>query len=194
MSEDWPKIKARQTTRVSPWMAIIEREVEFAPGAEREIYHAVSQQDYIAIVAALPDSRLPIVRQYRPALESFTWEFPAGLIDPDEDAAACCRRELMEETGFAARSVHALGSYAPCTARLSNRVHSFYVEIDPSVEGKPTEPGIELKLVSHAQLAELILAGEFILQLHIGAVLLAGLRGYIDLGAFRSIQRGGSGS
>ena len=190
MSEDWPKIKARQTTRVSPWMAIIEREVEFAPGTEREIYHAVSQQDYIAIVAALPDSRLPIVRQYRPALESFTWEFPAGLIDPDEDAAACCRRELMEETGFAARSVHALGSYAPCTARLSNRVHSFYVEIDPSVEGKPTEPGIELKLVSPAQLAELILAGEFVLQLHIGAVLLAGLRGYIHLGAFRSIQRG----
>ena len=100
----------------------------------------------------------------------------------------------MEETGFAANSVHALGSYAPCTARLSNRVHSFYVVIDPSVEGKPTEPGIELKLVSHAQLAELILAGEFVLQLHIGAVLLAGLRGYIDLGAFRSIQTGVSGS
>jgi ADP-ribose pyrophosphatase len=78
MVEGWPKIKARNTKRVSPWMAIIEREVQFAPGAEREIYHAVSQQDYVTIVAALPDSRLPIVRQYRPALESFTWEFPAG--------------------------------------------------------------------------------------------------------------------
>ena len=155
------------------------------------IYHAVSQQDYIAIVAALPDRRLPIVRQYRPALESFTWELPAGLIDPDEDAVACCRRELMEETGFAARAVHALGCYAPCTARLSNRVHSFSVEADSSAERKrPTEPGIELKLVSLAQLAQLILAGEFILQLHIGTVLLAGLRGYIDLGALQAIQRG----
>jgi hypothetical protein len=27
MAEDWPKIKARHATRVSPWMAIIEREV-----------------------------------------------------------------------------------------------------------------------------------------------------------------------
>jgi len=189
MDEGWPRIKARNTKRVSPWMAIIEREVEFAPGAEREVYHAVSQQDYIAIVAALPDNRFPIVRQYRPALESFTWELPAGLIDPDEDAAACCRRELIEETGFAARAVHALGTYAPCTARLSNRVHSFYVEIDPNVDRKPAEPGIELKLVSPAQLTELILAGQFVLQLHIGAVLLAGLRGYIDLGAFQTIQR-----
>jgi ADP-ribose pyrophosphatase len=188
MAEDWPKIKARRTTRVSPWMAIIEREVEFTPGAERELYHAVGQQDYIAIVAALPDGRIPIVRQYRPALESFTWELPAGLVDSGEDAAACCRRELMEETGFAARAVHALGSYAPCTARLSNRMHSFFAEIDSIAEGKPAEPGIEVKLVSPAQLGDQILAGEFVLQLHIGAVLLACLRGYIDLRAFQSIR------
>jgi ADP-ribose pyrophosphatase len=186
MVDGWPKIKARRTTRVSPWMAIIEREVEFAPGAERELYHAVGQQDYIAIVGSLPDGRIPIVRQYRPALESFTWELPAGLVDPGEDAAACCRRELMEETGFAARAVHALGCYAPCTARLSNRVHSFFAEID-SVDGQRAEPGIELKLVSPAQLAEQILAEEFVLQLHIGAILLAGLRGYIDLDAFQSV-------
>ena len=189
MAENWPKIKARRTTHVSPWMAVIEREVEFAPGAERELYHAVGQQDYIAIVAALPDGRIPIVRQYRPALESFTWELPAGLVDPGEDAAACCRRELMEETGFMTRAVHALGCYAPCTARLSNRVHSFFAEIDSIIEGKGAEPGIELKLVSPAQLAEQILTGEFVLQLHIGAILLAGLRGYLDLGAFQIIRK-----
>ena len=189
MADDWPKIKARRTTHVSPWMAIIEREVEFAPGAERELYHAVGQQDYIAIVAALPDSRIPIVRQYRPALESFTWELPAGLVEPGEDATACCRRELMEETGFAARAVHALGSYAPCTARLSNRVHSMFAEIDSNTERKPAESGIELKLVSPAQLGELILAGEFVLQLHIGALLLAGLHGHVDLDAFQVPQK-----
>jgi ADP-ribose pyrophosphatase len=190
MAENWPKIKARRTTHVSPWMAIIEREVEFAPGAERKLYHAVGQQDYIAIVAALPDGRIPIVRQYRPALESFTWELPAGLVDPGEDAAACCRRELMEETGFIARSVHTLGCFAPCTARLSNRVYSFFAEIDPIARGEVAERKIEHKLVSPAQLAEQILAGEFVLQLHIGAVLLAGLRGYLDLRAFQIIRNG----
>ena len=189
MAENWPKIKARRTTRVSPWMTIIEREVEFAPGAERELYHAVGQQDYIAIVAALPDSRIPIIRQYRPALESFTWELPAGLVEPGEDAIACCRRELMEETGFAAGAVHALGSYAPCTARLSNRVHSFFAEVDLIAERKPAESGIELKLVSPAQLGELILAGEFVLQLHIGTLLLAGLHGRVDLDAFQATQK-----
>ena len=184
MAGDWPKIKARRTTTISPWVAIIEREVEFAPGSAPELYHAVGQQDYIAIVARTPDGKIPIVRQYRPALEQFTWELPAGLVDAGEAVADCCRRELLEETGFPARTVHPLGSYAPCTARLSNRVHSFFVETGPRSEKHPLEAGIEVKLVTLKELASLILSGEFILQLHIGAILLAGLRDHIDLGGF----------
>ena len=179
---DWPKIKSRRTIEVSPWMKVIEREVEFTPGGASELYHAVGQQDYIAIVALTPDGRIPIVRQYRPALEQFTWELPAGLVDKGEAAAETCRRELLEETGFPAKAVHALGSYAPCTARLSNRVHSFFVETGAHAPGQAAEAGIELRLVTPAELAGLIRCGEFVLQLHIGAILLAGLRGHLDLG------------
>ena len=183
---DWPKIKARRSTKISPWMEIVEREVEFAPGAKPELYHAVGQQDYIAIVARTPDGKIPIVRQYRPALERFTWELPAGMVDKGEDAADTCKRELLEETGFPAKAVHALGSLAPCSARLSNLIHSFFVETGPHAAANKTEANIELKLVTPKELAALILAGEFVLQLHIGAILLAGLRGFIDLGAFQS--------
>ena len=179
---DWPRITSRRTIDISPWMKIIEREVEFAEGGKSELYHAVGQQDYIAIVALTPDGRIPIVRQYRPALERFTWELPAGMVDPGEDAAECCRRELMEETGYPARTVHPLGSYAPCTARLSNQAHSFFVETGPRDPNQPAEPGIGQKLVTLEELAGLIRSGEFVLQLHIGTLLLAGMQGYIDLG------------
>ena len=87
---------------------------------------------------------------------------------------------------MAARAVHALGAYAPCTARLSNRIHSFFVATGPRAAAPPAEPGIALKLVSPAELAGLILSGEFVLQLHIGALLLAGLRGHIDLGTLKT--------
>jgi ADP-ribose diphosphatase len=181
---DWPKIKSRRTTKISPWVEIIAREVEFTPDAPAEIYHAVGQQDYIAIVALTPDRRIPIVRQYRPALERFTWELPAGIVEKGEDAAACCRRELLEETGYPAEAVHALGSFAPCTARLSNRIHSFFVETGERAQAHVAEAGIELQLVTPKVLAALILASEFDLQLHIGAILLAGMRGFLDLDAF----------
>jgi ADP-ribose pyrophosphatase len=183
---DFPRIKSRRTIDVSPWMKLIERAVEFTPDAAPELYHAVGQQDYIAIVALTPDGRIPIVRQYRPALERFTWELPAGMVDKDEAAAETCRRELLEETGFPAKAVHALGSYAPCSARLSNRIHSFFVETRAHAPEQPAEAGIELRLVTPAELAGLIQSGEFVLQLHIGAILLAGLRGHLDLGEFQA--------
>jgi len=171
-------------------MEIIEREVEFAPGSPSELYHAVGQQDYIAIVARTPDGKIPILRQYRPALERFTWELPAGLVDKGEEAVETCRRELMEETGYPAKAVHALGAYAPCTARLSNQLHSFFVETGAHTQDHVAEVGIELKLVTPAELAALILSGEFVLQLHIGAILLAGMAGYLNLGAFQKPGKG----
>ena len=103
---DLPKILSRRRTRISPWMEIIEREVEFKTGAKPELYHALGQQDYLAVVARTPDGRIPIVRQYRPALEAYTWELPAGLVDPGERASVACARELKEETGLVARKVH----------------------------------------------------------------------------------------
>jgi ADP-ribose pyrophosphatase len=78
----WPCIRSRRTARVSPWMSIIAREVEFSPGDQPQIYHAVEQADYVSIVAVTPDGKLPVVRQYRPAIEGFSWELPAGLVDP----------------------------------------------------------------------------------------------------------------
>ncbi len=42
------------------------------------------------------------MRQYRPAVERFTWELPAGLLDEGETPADAFRRELMEETGYPA--------------------------------------------------------------------------------------------
>jgi ADP-ribose pyrophosphatase len=183
MSE--PKITARKRTRISPWVEIIEREVDFGSGAPRELYHAIGQSDYIAIVARTPEGKFLIVRQYRPAVENFTWELPAGMVEPGEDAAECCKRELLEETGYPARTVHALGSYASCTARLSNRTHSFFVETGEQNAAAKTEPDMELKLVTPAELADLMRSGAFTLQLHIGALLLAGARGFLDLGAFQ---------
>jgi ADP-ribose pyrophosphatase len=181
MSDQWPRVTARQTIEISPWMNVIAREVEFAPGAAPEAYHAVGQQDYLAIVARTPSGHFPIVRQYRPALECFTWELPAGLAEPDEDPAEGCRRELLEETGFPTRAIYPLGTASPCSGRLSNRIHSFFIETDERLPNVEPEAGITVRLVTTAELVDMIKTGEFVSQLHLGALLLAELKSFIVL-------------
>ena len=177
----WPRIRSRRTTAVSPWVSLIAREVEFSRGEPPQIYHAVAQPDYISIVALTRAGKIPIVRQYRPALEAFAWELPAGLVDPGEDPAEGCRRELLEETGFTVRAIHALGENSACTGRLNNRIHNFFVAAGERAAGFSPEPGITVKLVSPAEIVRLIKNGVFVSQLHIGALLLAELNGFLAL-------------
>ena len=46
------------------------------------------------------DLRVVMVRQYRAAVDSFVYELPAGLVDPEEDMRQAAVRETFEETGL----------------------------------------------------------------------------------------------
>lgn len=188
MADGWPKITARRITPVSPWMQIIARDVAFAPDQGTETYHAVAQADYVSVLAVTPDDRIPIVRQYRPALERDTWELPAGLVDQGEDPAAACRRELLEETGYPVRAMRALGVTSPCSGRMSNRLHSFFVETDARVTDFRPELRIEVKLVLLPDLAAMTRSGAFVSQLHIGTMMQAALHGLIDIPSGRILR------
>lgn len=49
--------------------------------------------------SAMPASTMLVI-QYRPPLDSYTVEWPAGLIDQGEDAETAAVREFREETGY----------------------------------------------------------------------------------------------
>jgi ADP-ribose pyrophosphatase len=155
--------------------------VEFAPGEPVQVYHSIAQLDYFAIVAVTPDGRFPIVRQYRPAVEMFTWELPAGLAELGEDHGVGCQRELLKETGYSTRAIHPLGSAAPCTGRFSNRIHSFFLRTGERVDDFVPEPGLSVDLATPEELVAMMLSGELIQQVHLGALMLAELRGFIEL-------------
>ncbi|MCF7790844.1 MAG: NUDIX hydrolase [Victivallales bacterium] len=60
----------------------------------------------VVIIAKLkPSERVILIRQYRPPVESYIFEFPAGLIDDGESAETAALRELYEETGYCGRII-----------------------------------------------------------------------------------------
>ena len=60
----------------------------------------------VAIIARLHDpERIVLVKQWRPPMDAFTLEFPAGLVEQNDTLEATALRELEEETGFSGRVI-----------------------------------------------------------------------------------------
>ena len=176
---DLPHIVSRKSTAVSPYVTLLEKQVCFREGGPIKVYHSVTQADYVSIFAITADRQVPIVRQYRPAVEAFTWEFPAGSVDAGEDPRACAERELFEETGMRVDEIHALGAYYPDTGRLSVGSTAFFARGRRDDEAVP-ESGIQVRYVTVAELADMVRSGEFKHQLHVALIASAMLHGHIS--------------
>jgi 8-oxo-dGTP pyrophosphatase MutT (NUDIX family) len=169
-------IVSRLEMPLSPWVRLVTKTVQLADDPPA-IYHCLAQADYVTILARTPDGRIPIVRQFRPAVDAFTWELPSGMQDDGESPEDTCRRELKEEVGLEARSLRSLGSYYADTGRLENQLHVFWVEASDPDPAFVAEPGMSIELVRFDVLQAHVLSGRFRHQLHIGALGLAWLSG-----------------
>lgn len=115
------------------------QDVEMANGrpALREI---VRHGGAVAVLARAPDGRFILVRQFRKPVEEVMLEVVAGNREPGEDAEACARRELEEETGFRAARIRRLGVIYPSPGYVDERIEVFYADVEPGKgERRPDE-------------------------------------------------------
>ncbi|MEJ2382900.1 MAG: NUDIX hydrolase [Xanthomonadales bacterium] len=82
----------------------------------------------VVIIAVTPDKRLLLVEQFRRPVDTRVIELPAGLVgdhvDPDESILEAARRELIEETGYAADSLARIMD-CPSSAGMTDEIVSF---------------------------------------------------------------------
>jgi ADP-ribose pyrophosphatase len=84
----------------------------------------VANPDSAFVVPYFDNGDTMLVRQWRHAWETSSWEVPAGTFDDGEDPLECARRELAEETGLVAASYKSLG-VVHGAAILTGRAHLF---------------------------------------------------------------------
>lgn len=173
----YPRIVRRTETRLSPWASVIEKEVQFESGKEPHVYHCLTQAAYVGMLVRTAEGFYPLVRQYRPAVEVFTWELPAGTLDEGDTPEQAARRELREETGLEAAELVSLGEFFPDSGRLQVPAYAFYVTTLPQTPRPVTEEGISVRYVDHAGLKRMIVAGEFRHAVHLAVYAAALARG-----------------
>lgn len=112
-NEGWKKVP--KVTGEGKWLRLYDAVYpDTTSGVERR-YECVERvgsrvPDGVDVIALLRhrdraearDSEVVLIKQYRPPVNATVVEFPAGLVEPGEDALDAGLRELAEETGFVA--------------------------------------------------------------------------------------------
>jgi ADP-ribose pyrophosphatase len=103
------------------------------------------------------DPYIVIERQYRHAANQFLWELPAGKLDPGEDALAGAKRELAEETGYAAKKWKPMVEYYASPGFLGESMKVFLAEGLVAGDAHPEDDEeIEFRLVRLSELLKVI--------------------------------------
>jgi ADP-ribose pyrophosphatase len=169
------EIIERSTVFSTAWFDVVAKRVASRPAGDP--YYSLELPDYVSVLATTAEREILLVRQYRPAVEQATLELPGGHVDGDEPPESAARRELLEETGYAAAELELLGCIVPDSGRLSNRLWCYFAPgVERSSEVRELEPGIELVRCSHSELLVEIAGARFVHSMHLAVVLLATLQ------------------
>jgi ADP-ribose pyrophosphatase len=117
----------------------LQRDLVVEPGgvqAERDI---IVHPGSVVVLPVFPDGRVLLIRQYRYPVGEFLWELVAGRKEPGETPPAAARRELAEETGYAAKRLRKLMRVVPTPGFVSEWMWIFAAEGLTEGKARPEE-------------------------------------------------------
>ncbi|TMC53479.1 MAG: NUDIX hydrolase [Chloroflexi bacterium] len=141
--------------------------IRFPDGAAA-LYTVVTNPDSAFVVPYFDNGDTMLVRQWRHAWETSSWEVPAGTFDEGEEPLQCARRELAEETGLVAARYRSLG-VVHGAAFLTGRAHLFLAEALTEAERSPEtyEQDMEVLRLPFDEALDAALEGQIV---HSGSV------------------------
>jgi ADP-ribose pyrophosphatase len=121
----------------------------------------------VVIVPILQGTHGPevvLIRNWRPSVETWVWELPAGTLELNEEPEKCAGRELEEETGFSAATIRYLTRFYTSPG-LSDELMWAYaaqgltpvgqrLEADERVTVHPTPVSKVLSMIASGELAD----------------------------------------
>ncbi len=125
MSGSSPKPNGKRESIYEGHVVHLWREGVDMPDGRSIDFEVVRHAPATAILAIDDQDHAILVHQFRHALGKQIWEVPAGIMEDGEDPLVCARRELREETGYAATEWISLGSMYTAPGFCDEVIHLF---------------------------------------------------------------------
>ncbi len=107
-----------------------------------EVVQRVGTRGIVAVVPFTEDAHVIVIKQYRPPVDRYVIEFPAGLNDKDESLEEVAQRELLEETGYLAERVEFLIE-GPLSSGASAEILTVFTAFDVKLNGSQRLDDVE---------------------------------------------------
>lgn len=145
------------------FLVVEHHRVQLPDGRIIEEWPWLRTPDFVNVVAETPDGRYLCFRQTKYAVQGITLAIPGGYLEPGEDPDSAVRRELLEETGYAAEEWRSLGRYAVDGNRGNGMAHLYLARGAAAVQPVDADDleEQELLLLTRAELAAALARGEF---------------------------------
>lgn len=153
-----PTILNRATLAKTRLFHIEQLDLRFTNGVETRYERLLgSPQGAVLIVPMLDDDTVLLIREYAAGTDRYELALPKGRIEQDEELLVAANREIMEEVGYAANSLHHLTSYSLAPGYVGHFTHVVLArELYPNkVEGDEPEP-LEVVPWRLSELAQLL--------------------------------------
>lgn len=126
--------------------------------AKREV---IRHGGAVAVVPFDAEGHILLVKQYRAGIDRIITEIPAGLLEADEDPAACAERELREETGYRPGTLEALGGYHVAPGYTNEYIHLYLArDLESAPLAQDSEEFLELIRLPFAEALAMVERGE----------------------------------
>lgn len=107
----WRLLGRRSVFKAGPWFEVFRERLRLPGGRVLDDYYTIRMPDFVVIAAFDAGGRVLLERHYMRGLGGVSWALPAGYVDRGERPLAAAKRELLEETGCAARAWRRLGLF-----------------------------------------------------------------------------------
>ena len=121
----WQRLSSTLLLDRSPWFRVFGDRVRLPTGKEIDGFLRIDSRSYAVVFAVTTDERVLFVEGYKYGPDRVILQLPAGYMEDGESPEVCARRELLEETGYAASEWELLGTYCPDGNRGFGRAHFF---------------------------------------------------------------------
>lgn len=127
------------------------------PGGVKAKREVVEHKGSVVIIPRLSNGHIILVRQFRYAAGKHLWELVAGSMEAGESVLRAARRELLEETGYRARSVKKLLSFYSSPGFLTEQMHLVEAtDLTPASAQPEADERIQVGEFSKGQIDELL--------------------------------------